>query len=499
MIASASRKFASITTILPRSICCTSPESSSPTLSVNSSRIRARSPSRTRWMMRCLAACTAVRPNASNGTSSSSTSPTWKAGSSNRASSSATCTPGSSTVSTTVRSTTMRIVPLSSSMPISARTLGPCRFTSAACRPSLSRSSSSVRSSCLVFVSSRIADTTSVVFAISSFLAPMLASRSPVHRQPRVADARQGHRPRLGAVGLQHHGPLVGHRHDSSAHPPEPRDGRLHLLANEPHPVAVPAQRPLEPRARYFEHVAAPERPVGVEPRLEDAARRGALRHAHAPGRELRPRRRGPLDAHLNERPMLRAADAEVGQLEPQRSQPGLKRVDEAVGEHKKKRGPNFARFTGRNLAARGRLSSEREPQVGDHASVAPARGAMREELRAVMRAALRRERDGCDPQGPPLLRQRGPEVHVPRSGLGAPAELAQHFRTYFIAIAANTYSTMHYDIARPHEPAPLHDLDAALHDASRRSPPSGMEQRDHLLLGCGEIHRNAIGDGDSE
>jgi len=90
MIASASRNLASMTTILPRSICCTSPDRSSPTLSENSSRMRARSPSRTRWMMRCFAACTAVRPNASNGTSSSSTSPTWKSGSSKRASSSAT-------------------------------------------------------------------------------------------------------------------------------------------------------------------------------------------------------------------------------------------------------------------------------------------------------------------------------------------------------------------------------------------------------------------------
>ena len=39
-------------------------------------------------MMRCLAACTASRPNSSNGTSSSSMSPTWKSGSSYRASSS---------------------------------------------------------------------------------------------------------------------------------------------------------------------------------------------------------------------------------------------------------------------------------------------------------------------------------------------------------------------------------------------------------------------------
>ena len=59
MIASASRNLFSMMTSLPRSICWISPDSSSPTLSANSSRIRARSPSRTRWMIRCLAACTA--------------------------------------------------------------------------------------------------------------------------------------------------------------------------------------------------------------------------------------------------------------------------------------------------------------------------------------------------------------------------------------------------------------------------------------------------------
>src|ERR1041384_3629878 len=47
MIASASRNLLSMTTILPRSICWTSPESSSPTLPENSSRMRERSPSRT--------------------------------------------------------------------------------------------------------------------------------------------------------------------------------------------------------------------------------------------------------------------------------------------------------------------------------------------------------------------------------------------------------------------------------------------------------------------
>ena len=36
---------------------------------------------------------------------------------------------------------------------------------------------------------------------------------------------------------------------------------------------------------------------------------------------------------------------AEVGQFEAQFFQSGPKRLDKAVGEHKKKRGPNFARF----------------------------------------------------------------------------------------------------------------------------------------------------------
>src|SRR6266481_1684921 len=491
MIASASRNLFNMTTILPRSICCTSPESSSPTFPENSSRILVRSPSRTRWMMRCFAACTAVRPNASNGTSSSRTSPTWKSGSSKRASSSATCEPGSSTVSTTVRSTAIRIVPFSSSMPMSARTLGPYRFTRAACSPSLSRSSSSVRSSCLVFVSSRIAETTSLVFVV-------MGSSSPIHRQTRVANSGQWHRPRRSPLGLEHDCRFVGHRHNARAHPPEPRHRRLDLAAHEPHPVTVPAQRPLDPRTRHFEHVAPPQRTVRVEPRLEDTARRGAIRHRH-PARLGVWSRRRPLDAYLNERPGLSAADAEVGQLETECFQSGPKGLDEAVGEHKKKRGPNFARFTGRNLAARGRLSSERQSRVSDHASVAPARGPVREKVLAVMRTAPRGERDLSQPERLPLLRQRAPEIHVPRARLHAPAELAQHFRTYFIALTANADSTMHYDVSRPHKRQPLQELHAALQDASRSPPPSGVEQRNHVFLGCDEVDGDTIGDRDRE
>src|SRR3989442_665451 len=488
MIASASRNFASMTTILPRSICCTSPDKSSPTLSENSSRMRARSPSRTRWMMRCFAACTAVRPNASNGTSSSSTSPTWKSASSKRASSSATWVPGSSTVSTTVRSTAMRIVPLSSSIPISARTFGPYRFTRAACSPSLSRSSSSVRSSCLVLVSSRIAETTSLVFVV-------MGSSSPIHRQTRVANSGQRHRPRRSPLGLEHDRRLVGNGHDTRPHAPEPRHRRLDLAAHEPHPMPMPAHGSFEPRARHLEHVAASQRTVRVEPRLERPARRPTIVHRHT-SRRLAGR---PFDAHLNERPVLRAADAEVGQFEAQRVQAGPKRLDEAVGEHKKKRGPNLVRFTGRNLAAGRRLSSEWQPCVGDHAPVAPTRGAVREEVLAVVRAAPGGDGDLSEAEGLGLPRQRGPEVHVSGPGLGASREPTEHFRTYFIALTTNAYSTMHYDIARSHKRHPLQDLHAALQDARRRPPPPGVQQRDYVLLGHREVDRDAVGDGDRQ
>src|SRR2546427_3151405 len=204
-----------------------------------------------------------------------------------------------------------------------------------------------------------------------------------------------------------------------------------------------------------------------------------------------------PFDAHLNERPVLRAADAEVGQFEAQHVQAGPKRLDEAVGEHKKKRGPNFARFTGRNLAARRRLSSEREPRVGDHAPVAPTRSAVREEVLAVVRAAPGGDADLSQAECLALPRQRGPEVHVPGPCLGASREPTEHFRAYFITLTTNAYSTMHYDIARSHKRHPLHELHAALQDARRRPPPPGVQQRDYVLLRHREVDRDAVGDGD--
>jgi hypothetical protein len=53
----------------------------------------------------------------------------------------------------------------------------------------------------------------------------------------------------------------------------------------------------------------------------------------------------------LNERPVRRTADAQVCQIEAQLLYPGSKGLDETFSEHKKKRGPNFARIMDGNVA----------------------------------------------------------------------------------------------------------------------------------------------------
>src|SRR6266496_313513 len=325
MIASASRNLFSMTTILPRSICCTSPESSSPTLPENSSRMRVRSPSRTRWIMRCLAAWTAVRPNCSNGTSSSSTSPGWNSGSSNRASSSAIWVPGSSTASTTVLSTTIRIDPFSSSIPISERTLGPYRFTRAACRPSLSRSISSLRSSCFVLVSSLIAETTSVVFAI---IRPQ-SSVIGLGDQPSVAGLIEAVRALGTTVRCQDHGILIRDSDDPCSDPSHPRQFHVHVAAYELRPMPVPAHGPLDPRARYLQDVAITQGTARIEPLFERSADPAAVFDRDVPWRTV--------NADLDERSVRRTADAQVGQIEPQCFQPGSEGLDKTLSEHGKK------------------------------------------------------------------------------------------------------------------------------------------------------------------
>ena len=93
---------------------CTVPVASSPLRVLNSLKMLSRSASRTRWMMFCLAACAAIRPNFSDGSFASSSSPTSASGSMlRRASSSVTSFSASWTVSTTMRISNSSTSPIS--------------------------------------------------------------------------------------------------------------------------------------------------------------------------------------------------------------------------------------------------------------------------------------------------------------------------------------------------------------------------------------------------
>src|SRR5207244_13385588 len=134
-----------------------------------------------------------------------------------------------------------------------------------------------------------------------------------------------------------------------------------------------------------------------------------------------------------------------------------------------------------RNLAAGMRLSSCRQgqPRIRDHASVAPARGAVRKKMLAVVGTAPGRRADVPEPQRAPLLHQHVAQIQPARPGLGATGELREHFRTYFITRAANSWATMHYNIAGAHERLPLHELHAALQNPPPPAAPPGVQQRD--------------------
>src|SRR2546426_9036151 len=486
MIASASRNLLSMTTILPRSICCTSPDSSSPTFPENSSRMRVRSPSRTRWMMRCFAAWTAVRPNCSNGTSSSNTSPGWKSGSSNRASSSVTCVPGSSTASTTVFSTTIRIEPFISSIPISARTLGPYRFTRAACRPSLSRSISSPRSSCFVLVSSRIAETTSVAFAIRCPQSSVFG----LGGQPGVAGLVEAVRALGATLRCQDHGILIRDGDDSCSHAPHPRQLHVHVAAHELHPMAVPAHGPLDPRARHLQDIPLAEGAptVRVEPLFERAADPAAVFDRDVPRRTV--------NADLDERSVRRTADAQIGQIEPQCFEPGPEGLDKTLSEHEKKARAELRPLLDENVAGVLPMSTERSTDVGHHPSIPPARRSVREKAVAILGTAPGGHRDVVYTELARLLGQDRAEIEHDRTRQSEPD---RNLRTHFITVTTNTYAAMHYNVAGIGKAAPLQELDTLLEDPVGGAAPARVHERDRAFCRDREVHRNTVGDGDGE
>src|SRR5881392_3023876 len=157
-------------------------------------------------------------------------------------------------------------------------------------------------------------------------------------------------------------------------------------------------------------------------------------------------------------------------------------RLSESMTERQKKARASLRPLHRRNLAARLRLSScaRRQPNVRDHTPVPSTRSAMRKEVIAVVGTAPGRRADLHEPQGAPLLHQHLPQIEPARLGLDAAVRLRQHFRTYFITRTANTYSAMHYNIARAHEGLSFEQLDAAFQNPSHGTAPPGVQQRDH-------------------
>src|SRR4051812_41863054 len=192
--------------------------------------------------------------------------------------------------------------------------------------------------------------------------------------------------------------------------------------------MPVPAHGSVDPRARHLQHVAMTEgtRPaVCVEPLFERPADSAAVFDRDVAGRTV--------DTDLDERSVRRPADSQVGQIEPQCFQPGSKGLDKTLSEHKKKRGPNFARITEGNVPWVPSMSTERPAEVGDHPAVAPAGRAMRVKAIASLGAAPRRDRDLINSERARLTRERGAQIEHDRPGH---AEPLRDLRTYLIARA---------------------------------------------------------------
>jgi hypothetical protein len=88
----------------------------------------------------------------------------------------------------------------------------------------------------------------------------------------------------------------------------------------------------------------------------------------------------------------------------------------------------------------------------------------------------------------------------MPGSGAFGGFSTALHdFRTYFIAVATNPYTTVHYQIGWIRSNGFTQGLDSLGKDATSDSPPTGVQQSHGLLHGIQEVNRNAVGHGDGE
>src|SRR5256886_13558422 len=175
--------------------------------------------------------------------------------------------------------------------------------------------------------------------------------------------------------------------------------------------MPVPAHGPLDPRARHLQDIAiaqgAPT--IRIEPLLEGSADPTAIVDRDVPWRTV--------NADLDERSVRCTADAQVGQVEPQRVQPGSEGLDKTLSEHEKKARAELRPHHVGNVAGVPSMSTERPAQVRHHATVPSARAPMGEEAVASLGAAPGRDRDLVDAEVPGLPRQDFAQVELDCAG----------------------------------------------------------------------------------
>lgn len=97
------------------------------------------------------------------------------------------------------------------------------------------------------------------------------------------------------------------------------------------------------------------------------------------------------------------------------------------------------------------------------------------------------------------LSGQMLPQVEAPRSLPFRGRAAALHdLRTYFIAVATDANTAMHYNVSDGAASLRLQTLDPARQDLPGSATPPGVEQR-HSLVSNNEIDGNAIGHRDGE
>jgi hypothetical protein len=112
----------------------------------------------------------------------------------------------------------------------------------------------------------------------------------------------------------------------------------------------------------------------------------------------------------------------------------------------------------------------------------------------------VRTDRRLPDPQSARLLQQEFTQVQMRASThrLGF-IHSRRDFRTYFISLAGNRYTSMHYDISGVDTHMLRKQRNTTRKYSTCGAAPPGVKQRDRSLLGGKQVDRDAVGDGDEE